>query len=415
MPDGSMYVAVGSGFGGDNDNTGLPANGTGCMAWLRAADASLNSFTFEGCLLENNRTTGHVDPATLAWVAEDKDAAFFECPDLFPLDKAAADKDKDKADKAADKAAPPQSYVALASLYNWARGAYFTNEWWSGTIADTPEGKMKFVVERRGLLDFGQYYAARSGGGAAQRGDGRRVLFAATGWHNVQGWPGGLPCHTQMHLLPRDLGLDASGRLTIAPVAEVAATLRGGGGSGGRPAPGGMSAVGVGALLDLELNCTGTPASGTSDVVGVTVLAAAAAEAAAGQGGTVADQGVRIGYNFTSAALFVQGGGNDQTAPLADLTHGAAAAGASGAPPAAAAPSSVALRVLVDGALVESFANSRVAISSLVTNVFQGGSGGAAAARPADRVARALTPPEGVTCTFAAYTLDALVPPWDPP
>ena len=52
MPDGHYYVAVGSGFGGtgpnSNNQTGLPDSGTGCMAWMKAADASLQNFTCKG-------------------------------------------------------------------------------------------------------------------------------------------------------------------------------------------------------------------------------------------------------------------------------------------------------------------------------------------------------------------------------
>ena len=73
-------------------------------------------------------------------------------------------------------------YVAMASLYNWAEGGYYTNEWFLGTIKDSKT----FVLEDRGLLDFGQYYAARTGS-EDQSPTGRRVLFSATGWHNPPG------------------------------------------------------------------------------------------------------------------------------------------------------------------------------------------------------------------------------------
>jgi sucrose-6-phosphate hydrolase SacC (GH32 family) len=381
LPDGNFYVAVGSGFGGDNENTGLPANGTGCIAWLRATNSSLTDFTFLGCLLENNRTTGHMNPSTIAWNSTDLPAAFMECPDIFPL-SAASSSEEDSAEKNAE-----QTFVAIASLYNWKEGAYFSNEWWSGTISSAGAAP-KFIVNKRGLLDFGQYYAARSGGGVVQRGDGRRVLFSATGWHNTKGWPGGLPCKTQMHLIPRDLGLDASGRLTIAPVAEVAATLR----NPKTPAAGGMLAVATGVQLDLEMNCSGTPTRGGDEhpIVGMAVLDAK-------QGG-----GVVVGYNYTSQSLIVQGGGNNQGAPLADLTHGGGGEGG------AVDDAAVSLRVLIDGALLESFLNHHVAISSLVTNVFRG----TAPPGPENRTSTALTPPAGVTCTFAAYKLDAIHAPW---
>ena len=118
---------------------GLPANGTGCMAWLRASDSSLSNFTFVGCLLTNNRTTGHVSPSTIAWNDTDLPAAFMECPDVFPISgsaapsSAAADSDATmtasagrtgSASPAALGAGIPATYVAIASLYNWHKGAY---------------------------------------------------------------------------------------------------------------------------------------------------------------------------------------------------------------------------------------------------------------------------------------------------
>ena len=189
MPDGHWYVGAGSGFGGtgpnSNTNTGLPDSGTGCLAWFRSKDASLSSLEYVGCLLENNHTTGHIDPGTVVWSDKDMVAAFFgkltsnqwrccalrdhfnsrmlvatECPDVFPLGdkyllraiyvthgpKTGTKKDLD------DILIARSRYVAMASLYNWHAGGYFTNEWFLGTITDN-----KFKVEDRGLLDYGQY------------------------------------------------------------------------------------------------------------------------------------------------------------------------------------------------------------------------------------------------------------------
>ena len=109
-------------------------------------------------------------------------------------------------------------YVAIASLYNWEAGGYYTNEWFLGTIDDSKT----FKLEDRGLLDYGQYYAARTGS-EDQSPTGRRVLFSATGWHNP---PGMASCHTQVHLIPRDMVLDAKDRVTFSPIPEIASTLR---------------------------------------------------------------------------------------------------------------------------------------------------------------------------------------------
>jgi sucrose-6-phosphate hydrolase SacC (GH32 family) len=74
MADGSYYVAVGAGVGKE-----------GCIAWLRAGDASLTSFEFVGCLLSTNHTTGHMDTQHYGWDPKDLKVSFIECPDVFKL------------------------------------------------------------------------------------------------------------------------------------------------------------------------------------------------------------------------------------------------------------------------------------------------------------------------------------------
>ena len=64
--NGSWFVGVGSGFGA-GDNSTSPSKGTGCLAWMKASNASLSSFEYKGCLLEVNSTTGSIDGKTVAW------------------------------------------------------------------------------------------------------------------------------------------------------------------------------------------------------------------------------------------------------------------------------------------------------------------------------------------------------------
>ena len=70
MSDGNYYVAVGAGVGKE-----------GCIAWLKAADASLSSFSFTGCLLSTNHTTGHMESHHYGWDKRDQTVTFIECPD----------------------------------------------------------------------------------------------------------------------------------------------------------------------------------------------------------------------------------------------------------------------------------------------------------------------------------------------
>jgi sucrose-6-phosphate hydrolase SacC (GH32 family) len=83
-------------------------------------------------------------------------AAFFECPDVFPI---------------GDKG----QFVAITSLYNWKAGGYFVNSYFIGRIVAN-----NFIVEARGPLDYGQYYAARTGSVDRQSASARRVIFSAT-------------------------------------------------------------------------------------------------------------------------------------------------------------------------------------------------------------------------------------------
>ena len=112
LPDDNWYMGVGTGYGGTNPETQLPTSGTGCLAWMRATDESLSELTFQGCLLENNVTSGHINPGTLEYVEESEDVAFFECPDVFPL-------------------GDDKSFVAVASFYNWD-SAKSLNEYFVG-------------------------------------------------------------------------------------------------------------------------------------------------------------------------------------------------------------------------------------------------------------------------------------------
>jgi len=386
--DASWYVGVGSGFGGANNSTALPGSGTGCLAWMKATNASLVEFEFAGCLIENNHTTGHIDPGTVSWQDQDMASAFFECPDVFPLDRL-----------------PGAGMVAIASFYNWAEGGYFTNEWFVGQI-DSADSKT-WTTTKRGLLDYGQYYSARTGTtgdlpGGSQEPTARRVIFGATGWHNPPGMDGS--CNPQIHLIPRDVGIDPlTGGLSLTPIPELASIRVPGASASGRVNPRLAEPIATGSRLQLQMNCTwasrgggggsGSPAAavGEGEVVGFRVLASSDRS-----GYTT------VGYNFTSGRMFV------------DHTHSSPAH--SSAIVQTTAPqlvvvqgdSTLVLDVLVDGALIELFGNRRAVISSFITEVMQEGANFTA---PDDRQAFAVSPPPDVaSCTYAAHSLIALLP-----
>lgn len=378
MSDGFLYVGVGSGYGGENNSTGLPGSGTGCLAWFRARSPGLSAFEYVGCLMTNNHTTGHIDPTTVAWQEDDRVAAFVECPDVFPL---------------GDK------HVLIASLYNWKAGGYYTNEYWVGSIVNNT----RFVTEQRGLLDFGQYYAARTGS-QNQSPTERRVLFSATGWHN----PPGTNCKTQVHLIPRDLRLDDKARLTFNPIPEIA-TLRTGvsralspeafesDARGGKTTSTGV----VGTLVEVNLTCTGMPTNGPHGRVGVEILAAAD-----GSSSTF------VGYDYETKRLVVDHTRSSSASSSANQKGKAASPPIVQTAPLAGGVESdggaVEVYVLVDGALVESFLNRRAVISSWVSEVMSGTSPSAF-----NRTVLVAPVPEGVRCAFQGHELMSINMPWN--
>ena len=96
------------------------------MAWVGCSHSRVLIGTCAPLACPTTAATGR---HTTSWNSTDRVAAFFECPDIFPIGN---------------------KYMAMASLYNWGAGGYFTNEWFLGTITDN-----KFAVEDRGLLDYG--------------------------------------------------------------------------------------------------------------------------------------------------------------------------------------------------------------------------------------------------------------------
>jgi sucrose-6-phosphate hydrolase SacC (GH32 family) len=244
------------------------------------------------------------------------------------------------------------------------------------------------------------YYAARTGSTATASLDGteRRVIFGATGWAPPRSLPGCQPHSSmQIEMMPRDLGVDAKGRLTISPIPELATLRKPGSRTSAwldsqQPAP--SAAAAKGSLLDLRMSCKGRP-TGASDAVAMNVLV--------GPGGTTF---TTIGYNYSSSQLFIDHRqsssqcpdrvtcGPDAIVQTAPLQGGGLDAG-----------EPVELTVLLDGGLVEAYLNNRTVMSVWVVEVMNST---AAGLTPASRTAAALTPPAGVTCHWESHELQAL-------
>lgn len=259
-------------------------------------------------------------------------------------------------------------------------------------------------IPRHGGLDYGMYYAARSGsqGSFVQDPASRRVLFGASGWAP----PRGQHCipHTsmQIEMLPRDLGLDAASRLTISPIPEIATLRRPGThsittlvGSNQSTITSPEGSAPKGSLLELHLNCTGRPQLPATARVGMEVLI--------GPDGTW----TTIGYNYSATELFIDHRhtsavcqdhvtcGPDANYQKAPLTGGLAS------------DSTVTLTVLLDGGLIEAFLNRRTVMSVWAEELMNETAPGHG---PTDRGAMALMPPDGVQCNFESWALEPLPP-----
>ncbi|KAK3263518.1 hypothetical protein CYMTET_27678 [Cymbomonas tetramitiformis] len=154
---------------------------------FRADKDTLKNFTQVAPIFSTTHTFGYLD-SNVTWHPEAQGANMMECPDMFPL---------------------ANKHVILGSLFK-------TNQWWVGKIQGNPP---EFTAERVGLLDYGQFYAAKTGTTASvtQMGDARRVLFAFTGWHE----PTAIPSCGRAFVLPREVSLAEDGGLQTLPVAET--------------------------------------------------------------------------------------------------------------------------------------------------------------------------------------------------
>ena len=260
------------------------------------------------------RSFGHVD-SDIVWRPQNVSVDMMECPDLFPL---------------GDK------FVLLGSLFQ-------TNQWWVGSLADNPP---RFTPEAVGILDYGNFYAAKTGSSMVQTGDSRRVVFAFTGWSEPT-MPRG--CGRNL-VFPRELRLEGS-RLVVEPVHELAALRKPGSrttvaiGNGLR-ASASATQLASGAQVEARLVCDLGKAAPTNGTVGIRAL-----------GGSNGSSYTEVGYDFGNSTFYV------------DHTRCCAAASpiVQRAPlPAAILGGRLELVALVDGGIIEAFL-AGVAITALVS------------------------------------------------
>ena len=377
----------------------------GQICLFESKDDAFSSFEDAGALVTVTETLGHFDLRSFEWRAHDNfNVDIMECPDVFPL---------------GDK------FVVLASL----QGSW-TSEWWSGRISGTfrpyisPQAPIvtfptqadstsvtvgshpaegtgnkrretqtvfprevkqswgcvyagrppRFQVERRGLVDYGQTYAAKTGTTMVQSGGSRRVLFAFGGWNE--------PTHIQAcgrsMLLPRELSLAADGGLLQRPVSELL-QLRIPGSQ--RRASHPSQPLSAGSTLEVQMNCTCSRDGGNTGTTAIRVL-----ETASGLEYT------DVGMDLTNRRYFVESArlGKEtvlQTAPMPrDEGDGACP---------------LTLHVFVDGEIIESFfQGGEVVLTTL--------NGPTPASGPAQRRTRLASQASGVECVAESWAVQAL-------
>ena len=177
---GSTYIGVGSGI---ND-----PNGPGQVLIYNSLDTAYTKWHPMGSILNISQTNGCTDSKTMVYNASAGGPLnAIECPDLFLL--------QDK-------------YVIITSLF-------CTNEYRIGSI----DSSIYFQVENKGLVDYGNFYAGKTGTNAyGVNGMSRRVLFGFTGWSE----PTAPTACGRSHVIPRDISLSDDGTvLRFRPVEEI--------------------------------------------------------------------------------------------------------------------------------------------------------------------------------------------------
>ena len=175
------------------------------LCLFESSDDSLSNFTDLGALFSVNQRFCSFDE-NMCWHQDETVAVpMMFCPDVFPLD---------------GKWAVIGSICALNPP--GYPGCLGFGQWWVGSLSGYPP---RFTPEQTGLLDYGNYFAGKTGSTMVQTGSSRRVLFAFSGWAAPTA---SASCGRSM-LLPRELRLNGS-EVLVEPVAELALLCKHGSG-----------------------------------------------------------------------------------------------------------------------------------------------------------------------------------------
>ena len=386
LSDGYYYLAVGS----DDGNTtgygsGITADGVAAMRLFRSEDDSLSRWTDVGMPFVAHATQGYVNYSTGAWSPTPvTPPPFFECPDLY---------------RSGDTVVMIASYNDFAGVPLMHGQDGMSAEWRTGQFSNDTDGSIRWLTKHSGVLDYGAYYAQKTAGEAFTPNQGRRVLFAFTGWHERTGGSMNAACGIS-HLMPRDLSVAADGRLRIAPVAEIGNLKVGAGNTLKMNGEAGI----FGSQVMVSMVCISVPkpasimAGGVPPrarrAVGVDVLLDAAA-----------DEWTRVGYDLDSGVLFVdQSHTNAHNPSVCDAYQTTAPLQTV----AGSAISTLNITILVDGGLVESYANDQVVISSLLSPSANGSVAAELRTARAISIGGGRADDEMPSCTVTAWKMRSL-------
>lgn len=280
---------------------------------FEASDATLSKFTDVGPLFSVNHTYG-VRDSNLVWHNNSVKATMMECPDILPLGS-------------------DGRVMVIASLFS-------TNQWWTGKIQGQPP---RFVPENVGLLDFGSFYAGKTGSRSPPFGS-RHLLFAFSGWHNPTAKP---ECGRSI-LLPRDVSmLDGTAVPLFDPIPELE-NLRRDGQSWSTSQT--NLTVGSGAQLELYFGCGINTSSTPTERVAFRVLASEG-------------HYTEIGYDFVQGELYAD---HSYCCEKANNVRQVAPLPLSSLSKSPSGEVQLHATVFVDGGLIESFAGRQVVLTTMV-------------------------------------------------
>jgi len=256
-------------------------------------------------------------------------------------------------------------WVLFGSLYK-------TNQWWVGDVSGDPP---RFTPNKVGILDYGQGYAAKTGSTWKQTSDGRRVLFAFTGWQAPTAPAGS----GRALIVPREVTIDnTTNDLVVAPVVEVA-QLRVASSHVAIPAATDGAKIIDGSQVQIQLQCTLPTTPPASGRVGVRVLSS-------GDGAAYFE----VGLDFATMSLYA----NHSvccTSPNTIVQRAPFDADK-------LAKRGLHLNLLVDGGLVESFLSGVALTSWLAPDAAQG--------QPSARISTFTSSVSGATCNVDAWHMD---------